>query len=246
MDFYDELGKYLPEFSKERRMLTEDDEREYTYEDILNMPISKYIAKHPKKFKIDDGSDTWHGMPSLSIYLPYSKRFMHLSDIRRGEYISSTGRPYIETQNYLTFDAWDRMPFWCGGEDESRRFPFQVRGVSKTWFDTLTPKQLEEIYARFADFDKKVFDWRREEKREFKNNFKTRKKEVLSSAKKILDMANNVVSVWTSAKCPDDSDILRKIDGIGSRISEIRKGLQYVNELGEKLNQGPRSETEEA
>lgn len=227
------------------------DEQKITHEQILEMPISKYIAKHPNKFKITDPHD-WPYMLSLSIYNPYDKKFHHLSDIRQGECVHDKGRPYLETSAYIFFDCeWDTKMIWTDGKlvngcpetYSPDRALFTTRGVGKTWFDTMTPNQLEDIYARFLGFYKNVAEWIKSDKAKRKETFKQRKAEMLSAAKEFSDMAKSVLAIWKKAKCPDDYEFLRTIDANWRAIREAKHNLEYLIKQGDKLNPTKKSET---
>lgn len=226
------------------------DELKITHEQILEMPLGKYIAKHPKKFKITDTHD-WPYMLRLSIYNPYDKQFHHLSDIRQGETVHDHGRPYLETSAHIFFDCeWDAKMMWtdeplkngCPETYSPTRALFTTRGVEKTWFDTMTPKQLEEIYARFLGFYKNVADWIKADKAKRKESFKERKNEMLLAAKEFSDMAKYLLTNWKKAKCPDDYEFLRAIDGNWRAIRDAKSSLETLIKRGERLNPAKKPE----
>ncbi len=225
------------------------EEVKITQEQILEMPIAKYIAKHPKKYKLVNPK-AWHGMLTLSIYNPYDKQFHHLSDIRQGEWVHSTGRPYIETPYHIFLDAWDTHMCWC--EDKmvnghletfsADRALFPTRGVDKTWFDTMTPKQLDEIYDRFLGFYKNVANWYKADKAKRKANFKQRKEEVILAAKSFADMAKYLLTNWKKVKCTDDYELLQEIDGNWRAIRDAKSSLETLIKRGERLNPAKKPE----
>lgn len=225
------------------------DEVKITKEQIFEMPIAKYIAKHPKKYKLVN-PNAWHGMLTLSIYNPYDKKFHHLSDVRQGDLVYSTGRPYIESSRYIFLDTWDVHMCWFDGKMvdghletfSADRALFPTRGVDKTWFDTMTPKQLDEIYDRFLGFFKNVADWIKADKAKRKAEFKKRKEEVILAAKSFTDMAKYLLTNWKKAKCPDDYELLKGIDGNWRAIRDAKSSLETLIKRGERLNPAKKPE----
>lgn len=225
------------------------EEVKITHEQILEMPLGKYIAKHPKKFKITDPHG-WPYMLRLSIYNPYDKKFHHLSDIRQGDTVHDQGRPYIESSRYIFLDTWDSHMCWCddkmvNGHLETfsaDRALFPTRGVDKTWFDTMTPKQLDEIYDRFLGFYKNVADWIKADKAKRKADFKKRKEEVILAAKSFTDMTKYLLTNWKKAKCPDDYEFLKEIDGNWRAIRDAKSSLETLIKRGERLNPAKKPE----
>ena len=225
------------------------DEIKITHEQIVEMPLGKYIAKHPKKFKITDPHD-WPYMLRLSIYNPYDKQFHTLSDIRQGDTVHDQGRPYIESCRYIFLDTWDAHMCWYDGKMvdghletfSADRALFPTRGVDKTWFDTMTPKQLDEIYDRFLGFYKNVADWIKADKAKRKADFKKRKEEVILAAKSFTDMTKYLLANWKKAKCPDDYEFLREIDGNWRAIRDVKSSLKTLIKRGERLNPAKKPE----
>lgn len=226
------------------------DEVKITKEQILEMPIAKYIAKHPKKYKLENPHE-WHGMLTLSIYNPYDKKFHHLSDVRQGEYVHSTGRPYIESSRYIFLDTWDSHMCWYNGKMvdgtletfSADRALFPTRGVDKTWFDTMTPKQLDEIYDRFLGFYKNVSDWIKADTAKRKENFKKCKEETIAAAKSFAVMAKDILAAWKKAKCPNDYEFLKELGRNGGTISEATDNLRTLINRGERLGPAKKPET---
>lgn len=137
-----------------------------THEEILQLPICKYISEHPDKFKITDKFD-WSGLMGILILNPVSNEWFHLCEIRQGELIYDTGRPYVEISACF-FDTWDdsithisNKSVYNGHVDtySDTRALFAVNGLNKTWLDELTPKTLESLYTRFTGLFKNVSDY---------------------------------------------------------------------------------------
>lgn len=136
-------------------------------EEILHLPISDYISKHPDKFKIVKEYD-WSGLMCIQIFNSYKQEWFFLCDIRQGELLSSTGRPYIEVMGVF-LDTWDDTITRIKNKDilsngsvysymDSRAL-YGTKGLDKTWLDALTPNTLEALYERFTKFFKRVEDY---------------------------------------------------------------------------------------
>lgn len=136
-------------------------------EEILHLPISEYISKHPDKFKIVKEYD-WSGLMCIQIFNPYKQEWFFLCDIRQGELLSDTGRPYIEVMGVF-LDTWDDTITRIRNKDISSngsvysymdsRALYGTKGLDKTWLDALTPNTLEALYTRFTKFFKNVQDY---------------------------------------------------------------------------------------
>lgn len=214
-----------------------------THEAILNMPLAKHIAKHPKKYKIGDPNG-WPLFLYLNIYNPYEKKFHRLSDIRQGDCVDDLGRPYIEAYGFFldTSDGHivrvDNESIKNGRVDtySEDRARFATRGIDKTWFDTMTPKQLDEHYERFLDFFKKVDDYKKEDKKKRKEKFPEVKADTILAAKDIIDMAKYLLTQWKKAKCTNDYELLREIDNNWYYVREAKHHMKILIKRGEKLN----------
>ena len=106
----------------------------------------------------------------------------------------------------------------------------------------MTPKQLDEIYDRFLGFYKKVADWIKADKAKRKESFKERKNEMLLAAKEFSDMAKYLLTNWKKAKCPDDYEFLRAIDGNWRAIRDAKSSLETLIKRGERLNPAKKPE----
>ena len=214
-----------------------------THENIMEMPLAKHIAKHPKKYMIGDP----HGWPHflyLNIYNPYEKKFRRLCDIRQGECVNDLGRPYIETCGYF-LDTSDGNIVRVNNDSINNghvdtysddRALFATRGIDKTWFDTMTPKQLDEHYERFLDFFKKVDNYKKEDKKKRQKKFPEVKADTILAAKEIVDMAKYLLTQWKKAKCTNDYELLREIDDNWYYVREAKNKLKILVKRGEKLS----------
>lgn len=137
-----------------------------THEEILQLPICKYISEHPDKCKITDKFD-WSGLMGIMILNPVSNEWFHLCEIRQGELIYDTGRPYVEISACF-FDTWDDSITHISNKSvhnghvdtySDTRALFAVNGLNKTWLDELTTKTLESLYTRFTGLFKNVSNY---------------------------------------------------------------------------------------
>ena len=106
----------------------------------------------------------------------------------------------------------------------------------------MTPKQLDEIYDRFLGFYKNVADWLKADKAKRKADFKKRKEEVILAAKSFTDMTKYLLANWKKAKCPDDYELLKAIDGNWRAIRDAKSSLETLIKRGERLNPAKKPE----